>query len=36
MNEMMIGVRLDGIKVGVKPVTIPQTHFQLEVLILVS
>ena len=31
MNEMMTGVLLDGTKVGNKPMTLPQTHFHLEV-----
>ena len=34
MNGMMIGVRLDGVKVGIKSMTIPQAHFHVEVLIL--
>ena len=35
MNGRMTGARLDGMKVGSKPVTLPQAHFHLEVLILV-
>ena len=35
MNGMMTGVRLDDMKVGSKPMTIPQAHFHLDVLILV-
>ena len=35
MNGMVSGVRLDGMKVGIKLVTIPQSHFHLEVLISV-
>ena len=35
MNGMMTGDRLDGMKVGIKRMTIPQAHFHLEVLILV-
>ena len=30
MDGMLTGARLDGMKVGNKPVTIPQTHFSLE------
>ena len=33
MNGMMIGTRLDGMKVVNKPMTIPQTQFHWEVLI---
>ena len=35
MNGMMLGVRLDGTKVGTKLMTIPQPHLHLQVLILV-
>ena len=31
MNGILSGFRLDGMKVGIKPLTIPQSHFQLEV-----
>ena len=34
-SGMMTEVRLDGMKVGIKPMTIPQAHCHLEVLILV-
>ena len=30
MDGMLTGARLDGMKVGNKPVTIPQAHFSLE------
>ena len=33
---MMLGVRLDGMKVGNKPIKIPQARFHWEVLILVQ
>ena len=36
INGMMTGVQLDGSKVGNKRMAIPQAHFHLEVLILVS
>ena len=36
MNGMTTGARLDAVKVGNKPMTIPQTNFHLENLILVS
>ena len=35
MDGMMTGALLDGTKVGNKRMTIPQTHFHLEVVILV-
>ena len=35
MNEMMTGVQLEDLKVGIQLVTIPQAHIQLEVSILV-
>ena len=35
MNKMMTGVLLEDMKVGIKLVTIPQAHIQLEVSILV-
>ena len=31
MSGMMTGVRLDGVKVGIKFMTNPQAHFHLEV-----
>ena len=35
MNGMMTGVREDGTKVANKRMTVPQTHFHLEVWISV-
>ena len=34
MPGMMTGVRLDCMKVGIEPMTIPKGHFHLDVLIL--
>ena len=36
MNGMMTGVRLGGMKVGNKRMTLPLAHVHLEVLILVQ
>ena len=34
MNGMVTGVQLDGMKVGNKPMTIPQAHFHLELILV--
>ena len=36
MHGMMFVARLDGMKVGNEPTTIPQAHFHYEVLLLVQ